>query len=141
MEVNEVILKVVETVVIVAAFLIGRYVLPRAKSTIMQHATEFSVILNYAECFVAYARQFFPSYTGEEKMITVVAKLKQICNERGIVVDDETLRAIAQKAYEAMKAGEVSSKVIIETAVNELKDADSVLEPIAYSNAEQIITE
>ena len=44
--------------------------------------------------------------TGEEKMAAVVEKLKEIADEAGIDVTEDQLRAIAQSAYNAMKAGE-----------------------------------
>ena len=111
---------IIELVVVVIAFFVGRYVLPKYKTTIDKAVTEFQLILNYAESFCAYARQFLNA-PGEEKMNSVVAKLKIICEQQGISVDEETLRAIAQKAYDAMKANENAPKVIIENAVAELK--------------------
>lgn len=120
MDNNELVKLIIELAVVIVAFFVGKYIFPKYKTTIQQHATEFEVLLNYAESFCAYARQFLDS-SGEEKMNTVVEKLRNICEQQGIKVDDETLRAIAQKAYDAMVAGENSSKVIIESAVNELK--------------------
>lgn len=130
---NEIIVKVVELVVIIVSFIVGRYVLPKYKTNIHDAAAEFQVLLNYAESFVAYARQFMNA-PGEEKMNNVVEKLKSICDKQGIKVDEVTLRAIAQKAYDAMKAGEKSSKVVIENAVEELKIASTLL---ALNNKEE----
>lgn len=111
---------IIELLVVIVALFVGRYVLPKYKTTIDKAVTEFQVLLNYAESFCAYARQFLDA-PGEEKMNTVVDKLKAICVKQGINVDEETLRAIAQKAYDAMKANENAPKVIIENAVAELK--------------------
>lgn len=131
---------VIELVVIIVSFLIGKYVFPKYKVSIQQHAAEIDVLLRYAESFVAWARQFLNGSSGSEKMEAVVEKLRGICEEKGIKVDEETLRAIAQKAYDAMIAGENSSKVIIEAAVEELKTAPviGVLESVATPEAEQI---
>jgi hypothetical protein len=123
---GDLVVEIFKLSITIIAFLVGRYLLPKVKVNIQQHAVEFAVILNYAESFCAYARQFLPGYTGKEKMNNVVKKLKKICEEQGINVDEETLRAIAQKAYDAMKAGENSSKVIIETAVDELKELPEI---------------
>ena len=121
---------IIELVAVVIAFFVGRYVLPKYKTTIDKAVTEFQLILNYAESFCAYARQFLNS-PGEEKMNSVVAKLKIICEQQGISVDEETLRAIAQKAYDAMKANESAPKVIIENAVAELKAFPAIEETIS----------
>ena len=125
---------IIEAVIIVAAFFVGRYVLPKYKTNIQNAATQFQVLLNYAESFCAYARQFLDC-SGEEKMNDVVKKLRSICEEKSIEIpDDEILRAIAQKAYDAMIAGENSSKVIIESAVEELRTIPT------YGSSEGILT-
>ena len=117
---KEVINLIIEIVITIGAFLLGRYVVPKVKANIKNPDTQFQVLLSYAESFCAYARQFL-NCSGSEKMDNVVEKLKAICIKYNIEVDDETLRAIGQKAYDAMKAGENSSKVIIESAVQELR--------------------
>ena len=112
---------IIEAALVAIAFFVGRYVLPKYKINIQNAAMQFEVLLNYAESFCAYARQFLDC-SGKEKMDDVVNKLRAICEEKGIdVPDDETLRAIAQKAYDAMIAGENSSKVIIESAIENIK--------------------
>lgn len=126
----------IELGVTIAAFLVGRYVLPKIKSNInIQDLTaQFQLLLSYAESFVAYARQFMTELSGKEKMDSVVEKLKTICDQQGIEVDEDTLRAIGQKAYDAMVAGEKSSKVILEDAMKEIK---AVVEP----TVKEIVTE
>ena len=115
---REVMKLIIEIVVAIIAFLIGRYVAPKVKDIMQNPDTQFQVLLSYAESFCAYARQFL-NCSGPEKMDSVVEKLKDICDKYGIEVDTETLRAIGQKAYDAMKAGEKSSKVITESGANE----------------------
>lgn len=117
---NDLLKIIIELVVIIVAFLMGRYLLPKIKANISDASSEFEILLRYAESFCSYSRQFLDC-SGKEKMDSVVEKLKDICNKYGFEVDDETLRAIGQKAYDAMKAGENSSKVIIESAVQELR--------------------
>lgn len=129
MQNNELLITIIELVVIVVSFLLGKYVFPKHKTTIQNAAAEFQVLLNYAESFVAYAREFIDA-PGKEKMNTVVEKLKAICEQQNINVDEETLRAIGQKAYDAMKAGESSSKLIIESAVAELQSMSDTTEAI-----------
>jgi len=133
---KELIELIIELVVTIAAFLIGRYVLPKIKTNIniQELSIQFQLLLNYAESFVAYARQFLTDLSGKEKMDAVVEKLKVICEQQGIEVDEDTLRAIGQKAYDAMVAGEKSSKVIMEDAVKELK---AIVEP----TVKEIVTE
>ena len=133
---NDLIELLIELGITIAAFLVGRYVLPKIKPNInVQDLTvQFQLLLNYAESFCAYARQFLTQLSGKEKMDNVVEKLKAICDEQGIQVDEETLRAIGQKAYDAMVAGETTSKTAMENAVKELKE---IVEP----TVKEIITE
>ena len=117
-----ILLPVIELLIIIVSFCIGRYILPKYKSNI-KTTNDFALILNYAESFCAYARQFLTNYSGSEKMNIVVEKLDYICKKQGINIDEEILRAIAQKAYDAMIAGEKSSKNITEaTTEKEISD-------------------
>lgn len=122
---NDTVKLIIELVFAIAAFVLGRYLLPKNKETIQTAVTQFEVILKYAESFVAYARQFLTT-SGEEKMNDVVAKLKAVCEQQGIALEEETLRAIAQKAYDAMIAAENKAKIVVETPViEELKTEET----------------
>ena len=69
------------------------------------------MLSDWAAEFVVWAREFLKSKTGEEKMAAVVDKLKEIADEAGLNVTEDQLKAIAQSAYEAMKAGETATAV------------------------------
>lgn len=80
-------------------FLLGKYVLPSIpKDT-------FAVISRWAYVFVRDARQFLSAQTGEERMEFVLDRLAEVAEEQHIDITFEQLRAIAQSAYDAMKAG------------------------------------
>ena len=87
----------------VAAFIAGKYVFPNIPKNVMDKLTTLS---QWAAKFVEWAKEFMKQKTGEEKMAAVVEKLKEIADESGIEVTEDQLRAIAQSAYNAMKAGE-----------------------------------
>jgi len=118
----------------VVAFILGRYILPKYKGNIQTAVSQFEFILKYAESFCAYARQFLTT-SGEEKMDEVVKKLKELCVKEGIQVEEETLRAIAQKAYDAMVAAENKAKIVIESpaAIEEVK----TFEPVEAETTEE----
>lgn len=119
----ELLVLIAQPIIYVIAFLLGKYIFPKYKDTIQTVATQFDVIFKYAESFCAYARQFL-SCSGSEKMDDVVKKLTIICEQQNIDIDEETLRAIAQKAYDAMKAGEsqASTQLIVQTALDDVKE-------------------
>lgn len=135
----------VSAVVVIVSFLLGKYVFPKYHDQIQNAVNQFTLILSYAESFCAYAKQFLTDKTGPEKMDDVVSKLAEFCKQHGIDCDEETLRAIAQKAYNAMKQGEQSNTLTLQapelttlaSATAELKtfpDGVDRTEPIAGTN-------
>lgn len=104
---NNVIYAAVYFGVTLAAFLLGKYVFAKVPQTVTDKLAALSA---WATKFVVWAREFKKSQTGEEKMAAVVEKLKEIAEERGINVTEDQLKAIAQSAYESMKAGEIAAK-------------------------------
>lgn len=106
---NNVIYAVVYFGVTLGAFLLGKYVFPRAKpqlTNFLQDLEKMDVICKWADKFVVWAREFLQTKPGKEKMAAVIEQLKQIAESAGIEVTEEQLKAIAQTAYESMKAGE-----------------------------------
>lgn len=62
-----------------------------------------SLIIQYAEAFVSWARQFKSNLSGNEKMDVVIEKLINVADKHDIDISEEEIRAIAQKAYDTMK--------------------------------------
>lgn len=100
---NDIIILAVRLGITVAAFVVGKYVFPNIPKNVTDKLTTLS---QWAAKFVEWAKEFMKKQTGEEKMTAVVEKLKEIADEAGIKVTEDQLRAIAQSAYNAMKAGE-----------------------------------
>lgn len=103
---NEVIYAAVYFTVTLGAFLLGKYVFPNIPKTVTDKLSELS---KWAAKFVEWAKEFKKDKTGEEKMAAVVEQLKKIADEAGLNVTEDQLKAIAQTAYNAMKAGEKES--------------------------------
>lgn len=99
---NEVIYAAIYFGITLGAFLLGKYVFPKVPQDVKNKLGTLSA---WAAEFVVWAREFMKSKTGEEKMAAVVEKLKEIAAEAGLEVTEDQLKAIAQSAYEAMKAG------------------------------------
>lgn len=103
---NEVIYAAVYFAVTLGAFLLGKYVFPNIPQTVTNKLAELS---EWAAKFVEWAKEFKKDKTGAEKMAAVVEQLKKIADEAGLNVTEDQLKAIAQTAYNAMKAGEKES--------------------------------
>lgn len=91
----------------VVFFLAGRYVLPNVTPAVVD---KLALLSGWAAKFVAWAKEFKQDKTGQEKMAAVVAELAKIAEKAGIEVTQEQLEAIAQTAYNAMKAGELEEQ-------------------------------
>lgn len=100
---NDIIILAVQLGITVAAFVVGKYVFPNLPKNVTD---KLATLSQWAAKFVEWAKEFMKKQTGEEKMAAVVEKLKEIADEAGIDVTEDQLRAIAQSAYNAMKAGE-----------------------------------
>lgn len=100
---NDIIILAVQLGITVAAFIVGKYVFPNLPKNVTD---KLATLSQWAAKFVEWAKEFMKKQTGEEKMAAVVEKLKEIADEAGIDVTEDQLRAIAQSAYNAMKAGE-----------------------------------
>ena len=109
---NNVIYAAIYFCVTLGAFLLGKYVFPKATqygTNILENLEKMDMISKWADKFVVWAREFMKSKTGEEKMAAVVDELKEIADEAGLNMTEDQLKAIAQSAYEAMKAGEAAN--------------------------------
>lgn len=98
---NELLSSIIQLIIMVLGFVAGRYILPKHKDAVSSAISKFQMILNYAESFCAFAEQFIDD-SGSNKMNLVVNKLDSICKENNIEVDEELLKAIAQRAYNMM---------------------------------------
>lgn len=104
---NDIIVLAVQLGITVAAFFVGKYVFPKVSKNVTDKLTTLS---QWAAKFVEWAKEFMKTKTGEEKMAAVVERLKEIAEEAGLDVTEDQLKAIAQSAYNAMKAGEKSAE-------------------------------
>lgn len=100
---ENIIMQAISLGITVAAFLAGRYILPSFTKDV---TNKLNVLAQWADKFVVAAREFMKTSSGAEKMDKVVEQLKAIAKEAGLNVTEEQLKAIAQSAYEAMKAGQ-----------------------------------
>lgn len=100
---NDIVLLAVQLGIAVVAFVAGKYVFPKVPKTVTD---KLNMLSQWAAQFVVWAKEFMKKQTGEEKMAAVVEKLKEIADEAGLDVTEDQLKAIAQSAYNAMKAGE-----------------------------------
>ncbi len=109
---NDIILLAVQLGIAVAAFVAGKYVFLKVPKTVTD---KLNVLSQWAAQFVVWAKEFMKKQTGEEKMAAVVEKLKEIADEAGLDVTEDQLKAIAQSAYNALKAGEKEAETAVAT--------------------------
>ena len=91
-----------------------------------------SLIIQYAEAFVSWAKQFKSNLSGNEKMDVVTEKLINVADKHDIDISEEEIRAIAQKAYDTMKNKDEAIKSVSNAnqtaiyAVNEILSRSDV---------------
>ena len=69
---KSIIVLIIQLVILIASFLVGKYVLPNiSKETITAVTAKFNLIVDYADKFVAWAKQAMSKSSGEEKMNAV----------------------------------------------------------------------
>lgn len=113
---------IIQILILVGSYIFGRYILPSMtanQQTIKDVIDQTNLIITWADSFVAYAKQFMKKENGPAKMQMVVEHLLEIAKRNGINLSETEIKAIAQKAYDSMKAGQ-------EAAENEKKKADAV---------------
>ncbi len=106
---KEVIFSIIYCLVTAGAFCAGKYIFPKIPASVKDKLTDLA---EWAAQFVVWAREFLQTESGAKKMAAVVEQLKAIAEEAGLEVTEDQLKAIAQTAYEAMKAGNVDAVVV-----------------------------
>ena len=71
-----------------------------------------NLIIQYAEAFVSWARQFKSNLSGNEKMDVVIEKLTNVADKHNVDISEDEIRAIAQKAYDTMKNKDEAIKLV-----------------------------
>ena len=107
---NEIIVKIIEATLLIVAFVVGRYILPKIpaslKESIVDKANDIysviKVVNELSEKFIIYQQKICTA-SGEEKMNQVVSSVSKILNNYGLYMDDEEIKALAQNAYELIK--------------------------------------
>lgn len=103
---------IITGVILICAFLIGKYVLPGTSNAVKQMMNVLSaypMLMKWGMAACQYIKQYFDAMSGEEKNKKAAEIIMQIAAQAGINISEEQARAIAQAAYEAMKRGESDS--------------------------------
>lgn len=135
---NNFIIMIIEMVILVAAFLIGKYVLKDdSAETIATVTAKTNLIIQYAEAFVAWAKQFLSKETGSQKMEAVIGNLQAIAIRYNLDITETEIRAIAQKAYDEMKASDIQLD-LEQTKVTNINVPTQDFPKYAYNNGEMV---
>lgn len=116
MEANQIIY-----LIIWVAIFIGIIIINKTSGNSYQETKDMVVktnlIMQYAEAFVAWAKQFKSDLSGKEKMNAVVTELLEIADKYELDISETEICAIAQQAYDTMKNKEESIKAVSTTYV------------------------
>lgn len=99
-------------IIITITLIIINKVLGNNNAEIKDIFMKTSLIIQYAEAFVSWAKQFKSDLSGKEKMNVVIEKLSNIANKYNLDISETEICAIAQQAYDSMKNKEESIKAV-----------------------------
>lgn len=109
---TDVIIFIAEICIITFIFFFNKYLAnnQNTRETITDITAKISIIIDYADAFVLWAKQFMKDSTGSEKMNEVVNRLNTIAKRYDLDISEEEIRAIAQRAYDLMIANKEETK-------------------------------
>ena len=116
---NEIIFEVIKVVVMVAALVITRYLVPWLKEKI--GTEKLAVAEKWARYAVLKAQQVLWDETGKDRKAYVTEFLKEILIAKNIALSDEQLDVLIEAAVKQMKIEENSGIVI--DAVDEASES------------------
>jgi hypothetical protein len=98
---NEIIYVAIELIILIAGFLLGKFVVPK----ILNNKT-IVTLSTWVYKFVISAKNQFEDGQGELKREYVTKAVQDLCKKININLTDEQIRALIEDAYTSMKAGE-----------------------------------
>lgn len=101
---NEIIFEVIKLVVMVAALVVARYLIPWIKEKI--GADKLAQIEKWTKCAVEMAQQVHWTENGEDKKAIVTEFLREILTAKNIALSDEQLDVLIEAAVKEMKIAE-----------------------------------
>lgn len=114
MEEGSILFTVIQLIVLGGSFIVGKYIVPKlSKKDITTITDKINLVINYADAFVTWAKKFMQDSTGEEKMAEVVRQLTGVAEKYNIDISEKEIQAIAQRAYEQMKATAAANQAIL----------------------------
>ncbi len=111
---NEIIFEVIKVIVMVAALVVARYLVPWLKKNI--DAEDLEQMKKWAAYAVKMAQQVHWSKPGEDRKAIVTEFLRKILIAKNISISDEQLNVLIEAAVKEMKMQE-NAGIIVEPGV------------------------
>lgn len=103
---RELILRIIEVLISVAAFIITRYLVPAIRE--WTRGTQLEQIIKWTGQAVLAAEQMYSSYTGKERKAIVTSFLKRMLLHKNITISDEELEMLIEAAVKEMNMNDLS---------------------------------
>jgi LL-H family phage holin len=110
---SDILFEVLKVVVMLAALLVTRYLIPWIKGKI--GADKLSEIASWAKQAVLMAQQVYKDWSGPDKKAYVTEFLKEILELKNLDLSDEQINVLIEAAVKQMKIEE-NAGVVIEAA-------------------------
>jgi len=103
---RELILRIIEVLISVAAFIITRYLVPAIRE--WTRGTQLEQIIKWTSQAVLAAEQMYSSYTGKERKVIVTQFLRKMLLHKNITISDEELEMLIEAAVKEMNMNDLS---------------------------------
>ena len=103
---RELILRIIEVLISVAAFIITRYLVPAIRE--WTRGTQLEQIIKWTGQAVLAAEQMYGAYTGKERKAIVTSFMKRMLLHKNITISDEELEMLIEAAVKEMNMNDLS---------------------------------
>ena len=99
---DDIIFAVIQLVIAIIAFLIGKYIFPNLKKLTDSNNEFVAALSTWVFNFVVDAKNSLKDAEGEEKREWVYAQVSELLDKWGVVLSSEQIYALIESAYDKM---------------------------------------
>lgn len=97
------ILTIILEIIFIAALGLTAYGKIKERLNKGKNDNKLDLVMDFAEIFIGYAKQYLSTKSGAEKMDFVVGKLYSMAKNYGVTVSEDNLKELAQTVYDELK--------------------------------------
>lgn len=96
---------IVMGVIMVASFLLGKYVWPNAKNEFYNILTRYPSLIQWGIAACQYLQQYYSNEEGQKKNELAASMIQSVASSSGLELTEDQAKTLAQAAYDEWKRG------------------------------------